>query len=1131
MKRFLVCAVVPILALGFLLGELAETGPERTDTSPPKGERPADVPATQTRPSPIPEPDLRLLRSDETGVVLELHTPGFQVESLDDQGCQRLRVVGYATTDEAGWPQLPVQGAMVGVPAGAEVSLTVLESESATLQGGYNLCPVPRPVIRQSPSGEVHYSGETAERNEEAYASDEFYPASVAEMVSTAFLRSQRVAQLRLHPFQVNPVTGQVRHMRRIRVRIDFNSPVGALASDDAAAEGEKNPFEETLRQTLANYESAQSWRVRPRSTAPASRVTSADQDRPAYKVEVDQVGVYEIAHSDLEAAGVDVGGLDPRTLRLKNRGEEIAVHVVGEADGSFDPGDHILFYGQNMNTRYTDVNVYWLSWGAGDGKRMPALDGAPDGTAPVPRHFRNMRRLEEDYNYQTALPSGPDDDRWYWDFIWATSPTVVSYTTTLKHIATAPLSATIRGLFKGYDAVPKHHTRVYLNGHLVDDATWAPQVEHQFAVDVPQSYLLEGTNTISVEVPLDRSITGDYFVVNWFEIDYRDTHVAESDILPFSQNDAGTWEYQVTGFATDTLDVLDVTSPTAPVRVLGSTVEPVSDTFTLRFQDTITEERHYLALARGQRLSPLSTEEDAPSDLRSTANGADYVVVTHGDFVTDVVPLAEHRAAQGMRTQIVDVQDVYDEFNGGVFNPTAIHDFLAYAYANWAPPAPAHVLLVGDGNYDFKDNYGFGEPNYVPPYLVDADPWMGEVPADNRYVCVSGDDILPDMHIGRLPVKTRVEAATVVSKILGYEGDPPPGEWNRRVLFMADDADTSGDFAALSNSVADHYLPSPYTAQKVHHKVTHATASESRAAILDALNEGRLLVNYIGHAAQQFWASERLLELRDIGALTDTEQFPLMVPMTCLDGYFTHPSKSDRDLSSLGESMVRAQARGAIASWSPAGMGVSTGHDRLDKGLFEAIFFDGVHQVGPATTQAKLHLYANSGGYRELLDTYLLLGDPALHLNVLQTDVGISKTVDPPGAVHPGDTITYTLTYSNAGPATAHHVVITDLLQPALTSSTVSASGAEITPRPGSRFVWDVADLAAGDGGTITVTAAISPTVSGFVTNTATIATSALERTTKNNLSSVKTDIIRYHIYLPVLTRNVDRSSTDCKR
>ena len=92
----------------------------------------------------------------------------------------------------------------------------------------------------------------------------------------------------------------------------------------------------------------------------------------------------------------------------------------------------------------------------------------------------------------------------------------------------------------------------------------------------------------------------------------------------------------------------------------------------------------------------------------------------------------------------VVDVQDIYDEFNGGMFDPQAIHDFLAYAYAYWTPPAPSYVVLMGDGNYDFKDNIGMGETNYIPPYLADVDPWIGETAADNRYVTVSGNDILP---------------------------------------------------------------------------------------------------------------------------------------------------------------------------------------------------------------------------------------------------------------------------------------------------------------------------------------------------------------------------------------------------
>ena len=110
-----------------------------------------------------------------------------------------------------------------------------------------------------------------------------------------------------------------------------------------------------------------------------------------------------------------------------------------------------------------------------------------------MPESFRTTQRIEQNTFYQSSRPSGADEDRWYWDYIWATSPTTKSFTTTLSALATGPVSATVRGLFKGYSATPQHHTLVYLNGHLIDDATWLYQDEYAFEVDVPQSFLIEG--------------------------------------------------------------------------------------------------------------------------------------------------------------------------------------------------------------------------------------------------------------------------------------------------------------------------------------------------------------------------------------------------------------------------------------------------------------------------------------------------------------------------------------------------------------------------------------------------------------------------------------------------------------
>jgi len=1066
-----------------------------------------------------PPADLRLVSSGEDEIVLELNVPGFDraVGEAGGAPCDALVVAGYGYTDAAGHPRLPVRGAMVGVPPEGEVRLVILDAEAVDLPGRFQVCPVARPIVALDEGGMPQPGGFEAVCDPDAYASDAFYPAAPAELVSIGMIRDQRVAQVRFHPFQYNPTTGQVRIYRQLRVALRLEGGRGTRALASASAAG---PFEDVLRGMLVHYAPARSWRA---AGPPAGAPRALPYDgEPAYKLTVDQDGIYHVTRDDLQAAGVDLTALDPRTFRLYDRGQEVAVHVAGEGDGSFDPGDALIFYGQVPASVYTRSHVYWLTWGGAAGRRMAALDGTPSGTAPPPPYVRPPHRAAGDHVYQAARPSGPEGDRWYWGWLWADAPSSGSYGTALEHVATEPLSATVRGLFHGYDAAPQHHTLVRLNGRLIDDATWAPTAEYSFTVDVPQDVLVEGTNTFVVECPLDGGITGDYLVVNRFEIEYQRTYQAVDDVLLFDGDEAGTWEYHVVGFSTEGVELYDVTDPQAPARILGAVVAPAGGSYTAAFERSATGEGHYAALAPARRLSPARIEPDNPSSLASPGNGADYLIVAPADLIPALEPLAAHRAAQGLRTMVVDVQDAYDEFAHGRPDPEAIRDLVAYAYANWQPPAPAYLLLAGDGNYDFKDNLGFGEPNYIPPYLADADPWFGETAADNRYACVSGDDTLPDLHLGRLPVKTAAEAAAVVAKILAYEAAPTGVDWNGQLLLIADNADSGGDFAAHADNLAEAHMPAPYAATKIYYKVTHATAAAANAAVLAAIEEGRLLAYYNGHASVDFWASEHLLDVADAQALANGGRLPFAVPMTCLEGYYIHPSRVDRNLSSLAETLVRNPAGGAIASWSPTGMGLFDGHGYLDRGLFQALFHDGNYRLGPATTQAKLALYAGTGGYRDLLDTYLLLGDPALALNVLPADLSVVKTASPPGVALAGEAITYTLAFSNAGPATAHNVVLSDDLPAALQDPTYVSAGAAITPVAGSGLAWTVADLAPGEGGVITVTATIAPDFSGVLTNTARIEATAREATPADNEARLVTQVApaRYKVYLPAVYR-----------
>lgn len=703
-----------------------------------------------------------------------------------------------------------------------------------------------------------------------------------------------------------------------------------------------------------------------------------------AYKIALNQDGLYQLSYTDLLNAGLPVGTLDPRTFQISNQGSEIAIFVNGETNGLFEPGESILFYGQKISTKFTDTNIYWLTWGGSNGLRMSSWDGAPS-TASLAQYFYTTLRLEQNKIYQSSRPSLPYYDHWYWRGV--TTNNFVEDTFTLQNLAAGAGDATIRGRIIGSSNYPNHRARVFLNGNQIADSTFASLAEFTFTLTVPHAYLQEGINTIRVQNILPAGQSSDLLFTDYFQIDYFDTYVAENDRLAFEGDQAGLWQFTVSGFTSNSLEVFDISDPRYPRRVSNALLQPVTATYQISFQDTLKAESKYLALATTQYLTPLSIQKDILSNLKNNSIGADWIAISHANFLSEAQRLAQYRQDNNSyRTLVVDVQDVYDEFSAGVFDPNAIHDFLAYAYSTYTPPAPQFVVLVGDGHYDFKNAFAYNpaEPVYIPPFLADVDPFMGETAADNRYVTLVGNDLIPDMHLGRLPVKTLAEAATMVDKIINYEQNPHTTNWNQTITFVADNADSAGDFAELSDAIANNYVPSQYVEEKIYYTYPgFPDAASVNTALVNAVNQGRLLVSYVGHANVTSWALEKFLQVSDMPKFSNLDRLPFFVPMTCQEGYYINPSKPGGDASSLGESIVRISNGGAIASWSPTGLGVATGHDVLERGLFLAIFQSNKTQIGPATTYARQYLAANAPFYPDLLDTYVLFGDPALKLQL----------------------------------------------------------------------------------------------------------------------------------------------------
>jgi len=165
--------------------------------------------------------------------------------------------------------------------------------------------------------------------------------------------------------------------------------------------------------------------------------------------------------------------------------------------------------------------------------------------------------------------------------------------------------------------------------------------------------------------------------------------------------------------------------------------------------------------------------------------------------------------------------------------------------------------------------------------------------------------------------------------------------------------------------------LPGAYAAQKVYLDVLSAAAARSQT--LAALSAGVGVFNYIGHAGRDVLADELLLTSGDVPTLLNTPRLGFMSAATCAVGDYVTPGSR-----SLAVLLTLRGDGGMAAVFSPTGSSLNADGAALDLRLFQNLFGGGAVRAGDAT-RAALAQFAADGGPRYALDTYNLLGDPAL--------------------------------------------------------------------------------------------------------------------------------------------------------
>jgi hypothetical protein len=272
-------------------------------------------------------------------------------------------------------------------------------------------------------------------------------------------------------------------------------------------------------------------------------------------------------------------------------------------------------------------------------------------------------------------------------------------------------------------------------------------------------------------------------------------------------------------------------------------------------------------------------------------------------------------------------------------------------------------VLLLGDASYDPRNFIGTSQPSPLPALWAKTS-YLWTV-SDPQLAAVNGADSLPDLAIGRLPATTVEQAQALIAKLIAWE-DSGQGLAGQATL-VADNSDIAGDFEADVQDIGASFLAGRHQLL-----LLSKLGAQTRPRILDALNSGLSYLSYVGHGGAAVWASENVWNSFDATSLQAQSQQPLLVTMNCLNGYFVAPA-----FDSLSESLLKAEGRGAIASFSPSGLSLDGPAHQYHRALM-AELTSGKHQTLGDAILAAQKTYAGSGLMPELLGVYHLLGDPA---------------------------------------------------------------------------------------------------------------------------------------------------------
>lgn len=729
------------------------------------------------------------------------------------------------------------------------------------------------------------------------------------------------------------------------------------------------------------------------------------------YKIPIAKDSIYRLTFADLVNAGFPTGAVDPRRIQLFHRGVEQAIYVEGESDATFDPTDYIEFFGQRNDgtvdanlyaspslqphpyiNLHSDTAYYFLTYNplAVLGKRMGSFSEVNVSNIPKETYAYDQRLLVLANQYSPGYTENLYFLRTLFDQGEGWTGTMIREGQFLDYQLTNVTNGVPAGGLPQLElllvgrAEMSHQVEILAGANSSSLRLLATQGFTGFATQIFTSALnwtdigADGRVTVRVRT-IGVGGSPDRVSVSYIKLRYpREVSMnGGKNRLQLRENGSGKSYIEVTNPIAQA-KLYDITDPSNLVRI-GTTV---TSTLNAVVPNTSSERKLLL------------TNSFATPSIRSAGfrfispTQANYIIISHrilmrpaGEYSDPVRAYGGYRASSAggsYDTLVVDVEQLYNQFNYGEPSPLAIKKFMQFLTTTGSPE---YLFIIGKG-LDISYDY-FRKANTTAfSYFKNLVPSAGYPASDSYYTAgLNGTSHEPAVPTGRIPALLPEHVAAYLNKVKEMEAQPFNAPWRKNLLHLSGGINVGEPERFKSHlegfqAIAEReYLGGTVKA------IPKQSTNIDFINISDEVNNGLNLITFFGHS------SAVNIDF-DIGYVTDPAlgynnkgKYPMLLLNGCNAGSFF----INRTL--FGEDWINAANKGAVGFIAHSSFGLEYTLERYSRTFYEVGYSDSVFikkGIGDIQKEVARRYMQGSpaiAAHVTQVQQMVLLGDPAVKL------------------------------------------------------------------------------------------------------------------------------------------------------